>query len=392
MTPFAGLTVFDASQGIAGPYCAAILRAQGATVYKIEPPAGDWGRGVGAASQGMSALSTSANGGKQSICIDASTEAGAALMTRLAKKADIVIESFRPGVAARVGLDPQVLAQARPDQVMLSVSGFGDHGPGANRPGSDTVLQALTGMMHLNADAQGNPRLVPMYLVDTVTSLYAAQLVTAAVLERQQTGKGRHLKVSLLEAAAAFQVIPALESVLHKRLPAGQPAVPSGVFQTKDGFLRVTSVTQRTFEALCKGLQRLDWVNNDKFATHEARLAHSATLNAAVADILAHRSTRQWLDILEPLGVLCASVNDYDAFRQDTQVKAMGVFVDVDQPGLGVIPMPRHPGLPQAPAASPQLGEHSTQALAALGLKATEIQALVASKVVQPFSPKDQTA
>jgi len=134
LAPFSGLTILDASQGIAGPYCAAMLCTQGATVYKVEPPAGDWGRGIGASNDGMSALSASANGGKQAVCIDASTADGAALMTRLAKQVDIVIESFRPGVAARVGLDPEVLLSARPDQIILSVSGFGDHGPGPNDP------------------------------------------------------------------------------------------------------------------------------------------------------------------------------------------------------------------------------------------------------------------
>ena len=383
LAPFSGLTILDASQGIAGPYCAAMLCTQGATVYKVEPPGGDWGRGIGASSDGMSALSTSANGGKQAVCIDASTAEGAALITRLAKEVDIVIESFRPGVATRVGLDPHVLLAARPDQIILSVSGFGDHGPGAKRPGSDSVLQAMTGTMHLNADDTGQPRMFPMYLIDTVTSLYAAQLLTAAVLERQQTGNGRHLKVSLLEAAAALQTMPALESVLRTRLPAGKPPVPSGVFTTTDGFIRVTSVTQRTFEALCKGLDRLGWINDPKFVNNEARLANADELNAAVADILAKRTTREWLNTLEPLGVLCAPINDYAAFREEPQVKAMDIYANVEQPGLGSIPMPRQPGLSQTPQPSPLLGEHTKDALKALGLSEAEIQSLIDTHVVQ---------
>jgi len=383
LAPFSGLTILDASQGIAGPYCAAMLCAQGAAVYKVEPPAGDWGRGIGASSDGMSALSTSANGGKQAVCIDASTADGAALMTRLAKAVDIVIESFRPGVAARVGLDPHVLLAARPDQIILSVSGFGDHGPGAKRPGSDSVLQAMTGTMHLNADDKGQPRLFPMYLIDTVTSLYAAQLLTAAVLERQQTGNGRHVKVSLLEAAAALQSMPALEAVLRTRLPPGQPPVPSGVFTTTDGFIRVTSVTQRTFEALCKGLERIDWIDDPKFVNNGARLTNADELNAAVANILDKRTTRDWLDTLEPLGVLCAPINDYAAFREEPQVKAMAIYADVEQPGLGSIPMPRQPGLTQTPRPSPLLGEHTKDVLTALGLSNAEIQSLIDAQVVQ---------
>ncbi|UOD51403.1 CaiB/BaiF CoA transferase family protein [Orrella daihaiensis] len=392
LSPFAGLTVLDVSQGIAGPYCGTILSQQGATVYKVEPPAGDWGRAVGASTQGMSALSTSANGGKLAVCIDASNPSGVALMTRLAKQADIVIESFRPGVAARVGLDAAVLQKARPDQIILSVSGFGEHGPGAKRPGSDTVLQAMSGMMHLNATNDGIPRLVPMYLIDMVTALYASQLVSAALLERERSGKGRHLKISLLEAAAALQIVPGLESVLRSSLPAGQPPVPSGVFKTLDGFLRVTSLTQRNFEALCQGLQRTDWLENPDFGTSQARLANADRLNAAVADILSQKTAKQWLDTLEPLGVLCATVNDYAAFREDPQVKSMGIFVDVEQPGLGTVPMPRHPGLTAAPEPSPTLGQHSKEVLLALGLTETEIEILIDSKVVLMSSVTSEPA
>lgn len=383
LEPFTGLIILDASQGIAGPYCAAILGMQGAAVYKVEPPAGDWGRHIGANLEGLSAISTSSNGGKLSVCIDATLPDGNDLMTRLAKKADVVIESFRPGVAARVGLDPQVLRQARPDQIILSVSGFGDHGPGAKRPGSDTVLQALSGMMQLNAAADSTPRLVPMYLIDTATALYASQLLTSALLQRELTGKGRHLKVSLLEAAAAFQMVPQLESALRTHLPAGNPPVPSGVFETKEGFIRLTTLTQRNFESLCKGLNCAEWLENPDFATNEARLNHIAEMTDAVARAVLTKSAQEWLAILEPLGVLCAPVNDYQAFRDDPQVQAMQIFDNVQQPGLGTVPLPKHPGLQAKPQPAPKLGEHSRQVLQLLGISDPEVESLIAAGVVR---------
>lgn len=383
LEPFKGLVILDASQGIAGPYCAAILGMQGATVYKVEPPAGDWGRHIGAHRDGFSALSTSANGGKLAVCIDAAMPDGINLMTRLAKQADVVIEGFRPGVAARVGLDPQVLQEARPDQIILSVSGFGDHGPGAKRPGSDTVLQALSGMMHLNAAADGTPRLVPMYLIDTATALYASQLLTCALLQRERTGKGRHLKVSLLEAAAAFQMVPQLESALRTHLPAGKPPVPSGVFETTEGFIRLTSLTQRNFEALCKGLNCAEWLENPDFATNEARLNHVEEMTDAVARVVLTKSAKEWLAILEPLGVLCAPVNDYQAFRDDPQVQAMQIFTNIQQPGIGMVPLPKHPGLQAKPQPAPKLGEHSREVLRLLGISDPEVESLIAAGVVR---------
>ena len=381
-TPYKGLVVLDVSQGIAGPNCGTILGLQGATVYKVEPPAGDWGRNIGATVQGMSALSIASNGGKRSVCIDASKPSGAALMTRLAKQADIVIESFRPGVAARVGLDPEQLRRERPDQIILSVSGFGDHGPGAKRPGTDSILQALSGLVQLNAGPDGTPKMVPMYLIDSVTSLYAAQLVSAALHERANTGQGRHLKISLLEAAASLQAIPQLDALLSTHLTAGQPPVPSGIFKTQDNYIRITSVSQRTFEALCRGLDQTEWLNNAEFATDQARIANSTKLNAAVANALEKRTTRQWLDTLEPLGVLCAPVNDYKAFREDPQVKEMCIFNESQQPALGSVPIARHPGMPQTPPPSPLLGQHSKEVLTELGLDETEIATLVDDEVV----------
>lgn len=380
--PLAGLVILDVSQGIAGPYCAAIMRTEGASVYKVEPPTGDWGRQVGTRSSEMSALSASVNGGKQSICIDASQPDGAGLIARLAQKADVVIESFRPGVAARVGLDANALQKANPHQIILSISGFGESGPGAKRPGSDSVLQAMTGMMHLNATPDGMPRMVPLHLIDFAAALYASQLLTLALLEQARTGKGRHIKISLLEVAANFQVIAILEAALADRFESGHLPVPSGVFETQNGFIRLTTLTQRNFEALCGGLDREQWLKDERFATIDARLGHAKEMAAEVAQVLKTKSASQWLEILEPLGVLCAPVNDYALFQGDPQVQAMEIFTQIKQAGLGSIPMPRHPGLPNPPAPAPRLGEHSCQVLHALGVAQNEIDQLLDAKIV----------
>ena len=156
--PYAGLNVLDMSQGIAGPYCAALLGQHGANVIKIEPPEGDWIRVMGGGKEGMSALAIAGNLGKRSICIDAAQPAGRALILNMAQRADIFVENFRPGVMAKLGLDYAALAAVNPGLIYLSITGFGESGPDVHKPATDSIVQALTGMALINKDAAGLDR------------------------------------------------------------------------------------------------------------------------------------------------------------------------------------------------------------------------------------------
>src|SRR5471032_1127570 len=205
--PYAGLNVLDMSQGIAGPYCAALLGQHGANVIKIEPPAGDWIRPLGGGKDGMSALAIANNLGKRSICIDAARSEGRAVILKMAERADVFVENFRPGVMAKLGLDYAAMVAVDPDLIYLSITGFGDSGPDSHKPATDSVVQAMSGMAVTNKDAAGEPRRIGLFVPDTITALYAAQCVGAALYARDRQPArdpgGRHIRLSLAECCAA---------------------------------------------------------------------------------------------------------------------------------------------------------------------------------------------
>ncbi|WP_009522046.1 CoA transferase [Imbroritus primus] len=389
--PYHGLKVLDLSQGIAGPYCAMILQQNGAEVIKVEPPTGDWSRGIGHAPEGMSALAISYNLGKQSICIDGRSEQGLALMRTLALQADIVIESFRPGVMAKLGLSYAALSKEKPGLVYVSVSAFGPDGPYAERPGSDSTLQAMSGMMVVNRDSHGTPRKVGILLIDVATGIYAAQATGTALYRRATQGTGTHVEISLLECAAAVQGGAIVDETLGGGRVAQPLSVPAGTFATQDGHVNVTSLHDRMFVGLCKALGKDEWIADARFASAAERFSHAAEINGALEAIFPGQPTAYWLDALSKHGVVCGKVAGYADFLADPQVMQQAIFQQSDQGGLGHVPMPRIPGVAHGATArsspSPRKGEHTCRVLAELGLDETEIQALLASGVVLSRDP-----
>jgi len=382
--PYEGLRVLDLSQGIAGPYCAEILLQNGAEVIKVEAPAGDWGRAIGYAPDGMSAMAIAFNLGKRSISIDGAREEGRKLMRRLAAQADVIIESFRPGVMERLGLSYAELAREQPDLVYVSVTAFGPDGPYADRPGSDSTLQALTGMMVANRDGRGDPRKVGVLLVDVSTGVYAAQATGAALYRRALQGKGAHVQVSLLDAAAAVQSNGIVDSVLGQGRAAQPLSVPVGTFATMDGYINVTSLHDRMFAGICRAIGKSEWASDPRFATVEARFAHAEEINAALEQIFRTQPSAHWLRALDENNAVCGQVNDYQEFLADPHVRQQGIFQAVAQPGLPELPVARVPGAPRDAASrpAPRVGEHTREVLAGLGLGQSEIEELIAAQVV----------
>lgn len=385
---YAGLSVLDLSQGIAGPYCAAQLRAQGAEVIKVEPPAGDWIRLLGGGQEGLSALAVVNNLGKRSICIDATRPEGRALILELAQRADVLVENFRPGVMARLGLDYAALAPLNPRLIFLSISGFGDSGPYAHKPATDSVLQAMTGMAMVNKDASGVPRRFGLMVPDTATALYAAQCISAALYARDARpngdGRGRHLRVSLAECCAAFQAGPILDDFLFAGQYKPPITVPSGVFATRDGHVVLAVLRETMWQGLCRALSRADWLSEPRYANPALRARAAGEINQEVAALVATRDTADWTALFEQHDVLFAPIQDYAALRGDPQMLHMGYFGETDQSPYGKLPVPQVPGSGRRgefPAA-PRLGEHTREILAELGHDARQIDALERSGVV----------
>jgi crotonobetainyl-CoA:carnitine CoA-transferase CaiB-like acyl-CoA transferase len=378
------LRVLDVSQGIAGPYCATLLAQQGADVIKVEPLTGDWGRTIAASREGLSAYAVACNVGKRSVALDAAKPEAREVLLRLAEKADVLVQNYRPGAIERLGLGYDILAKGNPRLVYLSISGFGPDGPEASKAGTDSVMQALTGISHANRGTDGTPRRVPFTLPDTATALYGAQAIGAALFARERYGQGRHLRVSLLEACAAFLAGSILEADLfaEDKLPL---TVPSGIFRTLDGWLTLVAVNDASFAAALQALGMEAWLADERFSTMPARQRHAATVNEEVARRLAGDTSERWGERLGAHGALFAPILDYAALRAWPQAEHAGIFQRFPQAPFGEVPLPRLPGGAAGPrvAPAPGIGQHTLEVMRELGLDDAQIARLAASGVIR---------
>lgn len=383
--PFDGLRVLDVSQGIAGPYCGQILWQQGADVVKVEPPDGDWGRHVGTVRAGHSALSIAYNAGKRGLCLDARTPLGKTTLARLAREADVLIQNFRPGVAARLGIDPAGLAVDRPELVYVSITGYGPDGPFADAPASDSVMQADSGLMFANQSADGEPRRIGLLLADMVTALHAAQATAAALYRQARGGGGAHVELSLFEACAALQGNDLLAYAMTGTRRAGPVSAPNGVFATADGRLTLLTLNNEQFARLCRALGREAWLDDPAYADNAARMTRQDDLHREIAAQLRTQPSDHWVERLAREDVLHARVRDYADLLGHPQALHLGLLESLAQPGGDPLPYARVPGLsskrPLTPA--PAIGQHSTQVLADWGLDAAETRALLEAGVVR---------
>lgn len=378
--PFADLRVLDASQGYAGPYCAMLLAQHGARVVKLEPPEGDWIRNMGTRHGDHTALDLASNRGKQSIAIDMQSEPGRQLARRLAADCDVFIESFRPGVADRLGLGYAALAAANPRLIYLSVSGFGPTGPDAARPGTDTVLQAFSGMMALNRDAAGNPSRVGFLIVDALSALYAFQALSVALYARRGGGAGRHLELSLMQACAAFLAPRIIESRLE---PTGARSLnaPAGIYRSSDGWIALAMSNEAQFRSLARAIGREDLPADPRFESFETRGRHLPALLPVLEQALLGATTAEWVQRFAVADVLCSRVNSIADWLAEPQVQAMGAVEEALAP-MGPIPLPRIPGVGEPHGDWPAVGGNGLQVLRDAGLSAAQIDALVSAGTV----------
>jgi crotonobetainyl-CoA:carnitine CoA-transferase CaiB-like acyl-CoA transferase len=386
--PFAGLKVVDLSQGIAGPYCGMLLAQNGADVIKIEPvEAGDWSRILGRVWGDHSAYSIAGNLGKRSLALDLKSDDGKAVLWRLLQDADVVIEGFRPGVTARLGFGYDAVAARNPRVLYLSISGFGQTGPLAERPAMDPILQAYSGLLGENRGEDGIPHRVPIIAIDMATALYAFQAVSAALYARRDAARGRWIETSLMQAAASLQVVRLMGTWLEDGA-APVAAVPGGTFKTADGWMQITVVQQRDWLSLCRAIDLPDLAADPRFADRTGRIAHQDALYAVLRPALAAMTTPDLDRRLADARIMHERVNSYLDFLAQPHVAQSGLIAWLTQAGLTrPAPMPNIPGLPglvdgTARAASPTLGEHSRSVLLAHGYTDAQIADLMARGVV----------
>ncbi len=369
--PFEGLRVLDLSQGIAGPYAGMLLAQHGAEVIKVEPPGGDWSRTLGKRYGDHTAFSIAANLGKRSIALDLKHHRDRAIAHRLGARADVVMESFRPGVAARLGVGYMELSAVNPRLLYLSVSGFGQSGPESSRPAMDPILQAFTGLMAMNKGLDGIPHRVVPIVVDMTTAFYAFQSIAVALYARRDETAGRYLDTSLMQAAAGLQIIHLMAH--HLENGRMRPALtPSGSYATADGWMYIVTHRDVDFGRLCETLEIPEVKDDPRFTTNALRSQHLTVLTEALNAAFARCTTEQLAKRLREAGIMHSPVNDYLDFLRQPQLEATGLIAWLDQPGVGQVPVPSVPGLPSplsgsARAKAPSLDEHRAEILAELG-------------------------
>lgn len=386
--PFAGLKVVDLSQGIAGPYCAMLLAQNGADVIKVEPTGGgDWSRILGRVYGDNTAYSIPANIGKRSVAIDLKSDEGKAVLWRLIQDADVFIEGFRPGVIARLGFGYDAVAAREPRIIYLSISGFGQTGPFAERPAMDPVLQAYTGLMAENKGEDGIPHRVPIIPIDMSCALYAFQAVSAALYARRDEPHGRRIEASLLQAGAGLQAVRMMGSYLEGGgvIPG---AAPSGVFYAADAAVNITVVRPNEWVALCEAIGTPELVDDPRFIDRDARWDNQEALLAIIRPVIA---ALKFVDLAERLTnarIMHERLNSYAEFLHTEQVNAIGAIAWLNVPHVPQpVPVPNIIGLPPITNATPRahapaLGEHTASVLREHGYSDAEIADLARREII----------
>ena len=381
--PYRGLRVLDLGQGVASPYCAMLLAQYGAEIIKVEPPEGDWSRGLGQklANNTQTPMSLTFNRGKRALQLDLKRPEAKAILRSLALKADILVEGFRPGVAARLGVGYDSLAAENPKLIYLSVSGFGQTGPNAQRPVTDTAAQAFSGFMDTNRGPDGVPHRSGALTADVPTGLYAYAAVATALFARLQTGQGRHIDVSLMAGSAALLGHKLAEFEVENRSPA-QLNVPAGSFEAADGWLAIALVREDDWRRMCTALERPDLLEDPRFASFATRVANEAALQATLRPHIKSRPRAAWLEALRIADVISDTVNTLGDWVANPHVQATNAAIPTGVNGLHAA---RTPGAPRESDAAltpaPAAGQHSREILAECGFSSEEIEKLIADKI-----------
>lgn len=363
LKPYRGLRVLDAGQGIAGPYCGMLLAAAGAEVIKLEPPEGDWSRGLSTRRDGQSVMHTTFNRGKRSVVLDLKSPEGRQAASALAARADVLIEAFRPGVAARLGLGPEATPE---NAVCLSISGFGQQGPYAERPCTDSVAQAYSGLVALNPGADGTPHKVGTFVADVVTGISAFAAVQAALAQRQfdAAPRRRVLDISLMAGTAALLAFPIAEAGLLGRTPAALN-VPAGSYRAACGkWVMLALVREAEFVALCQTIGVPELPKDPRFESFAARDQNREALLPILREVFARETAEHWLRALHGARLMAETVNTPLDWLADRHVQAVDAAGTLQQPGLGEVPMPNLPGLGPWLAPAPAMGADTEAVLA----------------------------
>jgi len=390
----AGLTVLDLSRVLSGPFATMTLADLGADVVKIEQPGtGDDTRQWGPPFQGdEAAYFLSVNRNKRSLAVDLKSADGLALVRDLARRADVVVENFRPGTAARLGLGYDDLAAENPGLVYASISGYGQTGPDSHRAGYDAIAQARSGIMSVTGEADGPPVRVGVSSADLVAGMWAVIGILAALRERDRSGQGQWVDISLLDGSVSWLTYVAsgyfATGTRPPRYGSAHPTIaPYQGFATKDGDLMLAVGNDAIWRRFAPVAGLADLLEDPRFTTNPLRVEHRDELLPLVADAMAARTSVEWVEVLDAAGVPVGPIQTVDEVVTDPQVLARGMIGEVKHPTAGTVrtigcPVRLTATPPQVRTAPPLLGQHTDDVLAELGVDQERLVALRASGAV----------
>jgi len=379
----ARFTVLDLTRVRSGPTCVRQLADWGANVIKIETPPGPE-EPMGGPREGGDFQNLHRN--KRSMTLNLKASEGRAAFKRMVKKADVVVENFRPDVKKRLGIDYKTLSKINPRLVYASISGFGQDGPYANRPGFDQIAQGMGGLMSITGPPGQGPFRVGIPVADLSAGLFAALGILVALLEREKSGKGQAVETSLLQAQIFmldFQAARYLvEGEVAKQAGNNHPtSIPTGAFKTRDGYINIATTGGKMWERFCRTIDADELLENPQYKTEAARSANRDALNAEIASHLLGRTSNEWVERLNRAGVPCGPIYAIDQVFADPQVTHLGIAQSVGGKGKSG---PRLVGQPMALSRTgsrlavrpPKRGEHTDAVLKEFGFSARDIAAL----------------
>ena len=375
--PLNGYRVVDLTSNVAGPLATMILGDQGADIIKVEAPDGGDATRAGADRRaGFTASFLNNNRNKRSIVLDLKTAGGREALLRLSAGADVFIQNFRPGVADRLGIGEEPVRAASPKIIYVSISGFGENGPYAEKPAYDPVIQGFSGLATVQAGSdEVRPRLLRTILPDKLTAITASQAITAALLARERTGEGQHVQLSMLEAVLGFLWASDMGSqTFVGDEPARQEAASAIdlIYETADGYITAAALTDRQWADLARSVERPEWLEDERFKTSALRQKNIDVRLQLTQEALMTRPTAVWLERLTAAGVPCAPVLTRNEVIRHPQVREMGIIVETEHPKAGRLRQARPAArFSRTPAGvrhgAPSLGEHTREILAELG-------------------------
>ena len=404
--PLSHIRVLDLSRVLAGPWAAQNLADLGAEVIKVEKPgAGDDTRGWGPPflkdPQGKdtaeSAYFQSVNRNKKSLTLDISKPEGQAVARELASKCQVLIENYKVGTLKRYGLDYESLKKDNPGLIYCSVTGFGQDGPYAPRPGYDFIFQGMGGLMSITGERDGQPGAGPqkvgIAITDVLTGMYASVAILTAVTHRERTGQGQYIDMALLDTIVAFNANQILSFFCSGKVPmrwgnAHPQVVPYEVFATADGHIILAVGNDSQFASFCQVAGCPELAQESRFKTMSQRIVHRAELIPLIADIMRTRTKAEWIETLEAANVPCGPINNMKEVFEDPQVKHRELRVEIPNALGGVTPVVRSPlRLSETPVeykiAPPLLGQHTEEVLKdVLGKSAEDVRRLRAKNIV----------